>query len=288
MTALLYGIGAALGWGIADYTGAISSRRLGVFGTMFGMELLGTFLYAAALAFLDLWPALDVAQLPYAIALAIVGSASIAAFFRALAVGQIAVVSPIGSAYLAVTVVLVVVFLGERLSMPQGLAIGTTFIGVMLTSTDVRRFVALVRRSDPGVRLAVLAMLGFGCWAALLSAATRAQDGLATVLLMRVTSVVLFAALFALWPVARPGRFGVRDVALVTVVGTFDTLANVAYVLGVQSGFASVVATGSAVYPLLPAGLAIGFLGERLALNQYVGVVVLAAGLVALGVTSAG
>ncbi len=288
MTALLYGMGAALAWGLADYTGAISSRRLGVFGTMFGMELLGTLLYVPTLLALGLWPPLDVAQLPYAIALAIVGSVSIALFFQALAVGQIAVVSPIGSAYLAVTVVLVVVFLGERLSVPQGLAIGATFVGVMLTSTDVRRFVALARRSDPGVRLAVLAMLGFGCWAALLSVATRAQDGLATVLLMRVTSVALFATLFAVRPQARPARFDLRDLALVTVVGTFDMAANVAYVLGVQSGFASVVATGSAVYPLLPAGLAIGFLGERLAPNQYVGVVVLAGGLVALGLTSAG
>ena len=288
MIALLYGMGAALAWGLSDYTGAISSRRLGVFGTMFGMELIGTLLYAPTLQVLGMWPALDVAQLPFAILLAVVGSVSIALFFRALAVGQIAVVSPIGSAYLAVTVILVVVFLGERLSLPQGLAIAATFIGVVLTSTDVRRFVALARRSDPGVRHAVMAMLGFGCWAALLSAATRAQDGLATLLLMRTTSVLLFAAVFLLRPALRPRTARLRDLALVSVVGIFDIGANVAYVLGVQSGFASVVATGSAVYPLLPAALAIGFLGERLAPNQYIGVVVLAAGLVALGLSSAG
>ncbi|MFN2521082.1 MAG: EamA family transporter [Candidatus Limnocylindria bacterium] len=288
MTALLYGMGAALAWGLADYSGAISSRRVGVFATMFGMELIGTLLYAPTLLALRMWPPLDPSQLPLAVALAIVGSVSIALFFRALAVGQIAVVSPIGSAYLAVTVVLVVIFLGEQLSVQQGAAIAATFVGVVLTSTDVRRFVALARRSDPGVRPAVLAMLGFGCWAALLSAATRAQDGLATVLLMRVTSVLLFAAVFVLRPALRPRVGGVRDLAIVAVVGIFDIAANVAYVLGVQSGFASVVATGSAVYPLLPAGLAIGFLGERLAPNQYIGVVVLVAGLVALGLTSTG
>jgi uncharacterized membrane protein len=37
------------------------------------------------------------------------------------------------------------------------------------------------------------------------------------------------------------------------------------------------------VYPIIPALLAISVLGERLAANQYVGVLVLLAGLVALG-----
>ena len=44
--------------------------------------------------------------------------------------------------------------------------------------------------------------------------------------------------------------------------------------------------TGSGAYPLIPALLAIAVLRERLAPNQYVGVVVLVAGLVALGLQS--
>ncbi len=55
------------------------------------------------------------------------------------------------------------------------------------------------------------------------------------------------------------------------------------YVLGVQAGFATIVATGSGVYPIIPALLGITVMGERLAPNQYVGIAVLLAGLVTLG-----
>jgi len=74
--------------------------------------------------------------------------------------------------------------------------------------------------------------------------------------------------------------------SLVLVTGALDTLANVLFVLGVQSGSASVVATASGAYPIVTALLAIVLLRERLAPNQYAGVVVLIAGLVGLGLAA--
>jgi uncharacterized membrane protein len=56
--------------------------------------------------------------------------------------------------------------------------------------------------------------------------------------------------------------------------------------IGIALGYASFVMTGSGAYPLIPALLAILVLRERLAPNQYVGVAVLVAGLVALGLQS--
>jgi drug/metabolite transporter (DMT)-like permease len=70
---------------------------------------------------------------------------------------------------------------------------------------------------------------------------------------------------------------------MVLMIGAVDTIANVLFVFGVASGAAAIVATASGMYPVVPAVLAIVFLGERLAPNQYAGVVVLIAGLVALG-----
>ena len=57
-------------------------------------------------------------------------------------------------------------------------------------------------------------------------------------------------------------------------------------IAGIAAGFASFVMTGSGAYPLIPALLAILVLRERLAPNQYLGVAVLVAGLVALGLQS--
>jgi drug/metabolite transporter (DMT)-like permease len=254
-----------------------------VFQAMLGMQLTGTVLYATALAAVGRFPALSLDQLPLGLALAALGLAGLILFYKALALGPIAIVSPIGAAYVAVTVLLVVVFLGERLSGGQTVAIIVTVIGIVMTGTDGRSVAAALSRPKRGVWLAILAMIGFGGWAALMAYATREHDGLAMILMQRLVSVpVTFAILLALRR-ALPARLEPRTVAIVLATGTFDTLANVLYVLGVQGGYASIVATGSGVYPIIPALLAISVLGERLAPNQYLGVVVLLAGLVGLG-----
>ena len=247
------------------------------------MQATGTVLYALALAALGRFPALSLQQLPLGLALATLGLAGLLLFYKALALGPIAIVSPIGAAYVLVTVLLVVVFLGERLSTGQTVAITVTMIGIVMTGTDGRSLAAALSRPKPGVWLAILAMLGFGGWAALMAYATRQYDGLAMILMQRMLSVpATLAILLVLRRTVAP-RVDARIIGIVLATGTFDTLANVLYVLGVQGGYASVVATGSGVYPIIPALLAITVLGERLAPNQYVGVVVLLAGLVGLG-----
>jgi len=255
---------------------------------MLGMQLCGTVLYAGALAALGRFPALSFDQLPLALLLAALGLSGLLLFYEALALGPIAIVSPIGAAYVAVTVLLVVLFLGERLTPSQTVAITVTVIGIVMTGTDGRSLAAALSRPKRGVWLAVLAMLAFGGWAALMAYATRTHDGLAMILMQRLVSLlVTLAIVVALrrWPPA--SRLGIRTIGIVLATGIFDTLANVFYVVGVQSGFASVVATGSGVYPIIPALLAITVLGERLAPNQYVGVVILLAGLVGLGAAGA-
>jgi uncharacterized membrane protein len=104
------------------------------------------------------------------------------------------------------------------------------------------------------------------------------------ILLQRIVSVPATLVFLAVLRRGPGGRLDLRTFGIVLATGLFDTLANVFYVTGVGAGYASIVATGSGVYPIIPALLAFMVLGERLAPNQYVGIVVLLAGLVALGV----
>ena len=249
---------------------------------MLGLQLTGTALYALALLLLGRWPALSLEQLPFAVVLAVTGVSGVLLLYRGLALGPISVVSPIGAAYVAVAVVLVVVVLGERLSREQVIAIGATFAGIVLTATDGRSLASALRRPLPGVWFALVAMALLGGWSALMAFATRTQDGLALVLLQRIVSAAIVLVILV---IRRDGPL-VADRstwALVLATGALDTLANVLFVLGVQSGSASVVTTATGAYPIVTALLAIVLLRERLAPNQYVGVVVLIAGLVGLG-----
>ena len=286
MEALLFGVGAAVAFGFGDYAAAMASRRAGVAITAMGMQVIGVVIIAALIAALGRWPAFSWAQVPWAFALALIGTLSLVALYRAFALGPIAVVSPVVASYAALSVVGIVVFLGERFSAGQVAAIAITFVGVVVASTDIRQARRDLIRPVEGVRIGVLATIGFGIWGTLLAAATRANDPFALVMIWRVFGIALVGA-FLLWrriPVtalAVPTTLGI-----VALVGVLDTGANVLLMLGVRSGFASYVMTGSGAYPIIPAVLAILVLRERLAPNQYLGVALLIAGLVGLGLQS--
>lgn len=286
MEALLFGVGAAVAFGFGDYAAAMATRRVGVVRTSLGMQIIGLAAYAAVLAIIGRWPALSWAQVPYALALAVVGVFSLAALYRAFALGPLAVVSPVVASYAALAIILIVVFLGERLSLGQTAAIVVTFIGVVVASSDIRELRATMGKPSEGVRIGLLATVGFAIWSVVYSAATRAEGALAVIVVLRICSIVLLAIFVATRRVSLAPLASTRALALVATVGVLDTGANVLLGLGIERGYASFVMTGSGAYPLIPAVLAILVLRERLAPNQYLGVAVLIAGLVALGVQS--
>ena len=276
----------------------MSTRRVGVALTSIGMQSISLVGYAIVLALLGRWPVLTPELIGYGFVLGIIGVTSAAALYRALALGPIAVVSPVVASYSALAVVLIVIFLGERLTFGQGAAIAATFVGVVVASTDfgeVRKTLGRPSTLAPlatqgplplGVRYGLVATFGFAVWACLYAAAVHATDGLGMILPLRVFSVLLLLVYVL---VRRPSFAPLRDrraLILIVIVGVLDTGANVLLSLGIASGFASFVMTGSGAYPLIPALLAIAVLHERLAPNQYVGVAVLVAGLVALGLQS--
>jgi len=276
----------------------MATRRVGVVLTSIGMQSVGLIAYVIVLAALGRWPTFEWALIPYAAVLSVIGIVSLAALYRAFAIGPIAVVSPVVASYAALTVILIVIFLGERLTTGQSIAIAVTFVGVAVASTDIRELrrtlgrpttLAPLAKQGPlplGVRIGFFATLGFAVWSAIFAVGVRETDGLALIVVQRAFSVVLLALFVAARGISLRPLAERRAFALISATGVLDTGANVLLALGIALGYASFVMTGSGAYPLIPALLAILVLRERLAPNQYVGVAVLVAGLVALGLQS--
>jgi drug/metabolite transporter (DMT)-like permease len=276
----------------------MATRRVGVVLTSIGMQSVGLVAYIVTLAGLGRWPTFEWELVPYAALLSVIGIVSLAALYRAFAIGPIAVVSPVVASYAALTVILIVIFLGERLTTGQSLAIAVTFVGVAVASTDIRALrrtlgrpttLAPLAKQGPlplGVRIGFFATLGFAVWSAIFAVGVRETDGLALIVVQRAFSVVLLALFVIARGISLRPLADRRAFALVAVTGVLDTGANVLLALGIALGYASFVMTGSGAYPLIPALLAILVLRERLAPNQYVGVAVLIGGLVALGLQS--
>jgi drug/metabolite transporter (DMT)-like permease len=282
VNALLYGLVAAVGWGIADYLAAVTARRIGTFRTTFGMQASSLVIFAAIIAGTGQLPVLSADALVAALAMGALGALMLAALYRALALGPIAIVSPVAAANAAVTVLLAVVLLREVLSPLQLGAIAATIAGIALASTDLRVARETLGRPSEGVRLALVVMVGFGVLGFLLATSSRAFGPLGMVLLLRA-GTTLFLILFGLTRGVASMMVPRGAFAIVVLIGVLDTSANVAFGLGALAGYASIVATGASAYPLIPFALGVTLLRERIAPNQILGVALLVGGLATLG-----
>jgi drug/metabolite transporter (DMT)-like permease len=250
------------------------------------MQSTGLVSFAVVMWLSGRWPAFEPGMVPFALVLGVLGVISVAALYRGLALGPVAVVAPVVASYVVITVVLVVVFLGERLSASQVLAASLVFVGVVLTSTDARELRVTLGRPVPGVRIGLLATVGFGLWSAVFAIATREFSWIPMIVLLRATSFVFVGSFIAVRRIDLRVFRARTALVLGTIVGVLDTLANVLFALGIESGYASLAATGTGMYPIVPALLGMIALGERLAPNQIVGIVLLVVGLATLGAVS--
>jgi uncharacterized membrane protein len=274
---VLYGLVAAFGWGLSDFFGAVVGRRIGSLATVLVAQASSAILVTVVL----LGGNHDVgAAAPYAgwiVLNGIVSAAAYASHYRALELGPVAVVSPIGACYALVGVVLSMVILGERpsaLTLLGGLA---TVVGVMLTSTDLPKLWAGTHGRPPGLPWAIAAAIGFGIAAYTLGRAAQLVGWERGLWASRVAQVACFV------PFALLRRRELVGLAVLT--GTADLLGVVTYSIGSEVGYLSIVLAASAIFPALAVAGSVAFLGERPVVNQYVGVAVVAVGLLLLGLS---
>jgi drug/metabolite transporter (DMT)-like permease len=283
---LALGLGAALSWGLADYFAALASRSVGALRVALGFHLTAMIpltilaLATSALAHVTL------AQLGFYVLVGAVGWASYLTFYGALAIGPISVLSPIVSGYAAVTVLLAVVVIGERLSAFQVVAVIVTIVGAMVASADIRAIThaRIDRRSALGFALAICAMALLGGFVFGVSYYHRRIGWLGPIFLARG-----FAALFLLGHIAASGdprpvrRQSSKLLALIVLLAALDTGGYVFFNLGVGHAGTAIVAAASAPYAIVPIVMGVSLLRERPTPTQWAGVGLVIAGVITLG-----
>jgi drug/metabolite transporter (DMT)-like permease len=159
---VIYGLAAALGWGLSDLWAAMSGRRIGSGRTVVISQVAAAIVIGLILVIAR--PSLD--RIPtvagWLVVNAFLGAAAYATLYRALQLGPIAVVSPVLATYAIVPVLLAVVILGESLNVLAAMGAAVTIGGAVLTSTDLRELRSETRTSVPGLPWAVASTLLFG------------------------------------------------------------------------------------------------------------------------------
>lgn len=276
MVAVALGLAAGISWGIADFVGGVTCRRLNVLTVLVCSQVVGTVLLLTVVAARGVGPP-EPRFLLYGALAGLAGLAALAAFYRGLEIGRMAVVTPIAATGAAIPVA-VGLATGERPSALQAAGLLLAFAGVLLVSRE-RPEGAARTRAATGTGLALVAALGFGAFFVGMDAAGDG-DVLWALLAARSLDAVLLVAVAA--TLGRGIRLARRDVRDVAAVGTFDVAAGALFAFGSTVGLVSLVAVLASLYPVVTIVLASLVLNERIRASQGAGVALALAGVVAI------
>ena len=287
---ILLGLAGAVCWGVADFIARFASRRVGAYRTLLFMQVFGFLGLSAYLQWTHGFGKISAhGWQPWAFgAIAgIVNMVASLALYYSFQIGVMSVVAPVSSSYPALTVALALLS-GEHLQALRGVGLAVTLIGVVLASTSFAADTAqgpadgshAHARLTKGVVWAIVAAAGFGVLFWFLGFhVVPVLGSVISVWIIRLTSftVLVLAAAPTRQSIALP-RGSVWWLLL--GVGLLDTAAFVFNNAGLQSVQVSVVSVLASLYGAVTVVLSWVFLRERLERSQWLGIVLIFAGIV--------
>ena len=268
---LLCGVIAMACWGIGDFVVARAVRKTSAFKMLAWSQVIGLVSCIPALFLLNSFQMPTLGVVGIVIVSGIVLTLGYLSLYKGLQVGKVSIITPISACWAIVTVVLSSFLFRESLSPIQIVAVALAIIGGVAASfkwRDLRRF--SFATAVVGIQYAFFAMIGLGLYYVLLDVLVSELGWFIPVLLVRL---VLVSLLFSYsLTTKRDISFPTKVAILVILAGILEFIAFLSYGIGINLEYTSLVAPISAASPVVTIVLAKIFLGERLELNQNVGV----------------
>ncbi len=283
---ILFGVLAAAFWGVGDFFITLLTRRIGTRWALLSIQalslaawfllLLGGAKPAAVTA--PLWGILFATAVCHVLGLAFV--------YRAFEIGNLAIVSPISSAFAIVTAILSLLS-GER---PPALVLAGSLLlmaGVAL-ATRAPSSGQAPAASLRGVPEALASAVAFGTMFWLFYFYIQPKLGYTLPLVSLKTLAVCGSAL-ALVRSRRAEESGALKAAptvvlLAIAAAAADTAAWLAYIEGTHTAYATVVTALASLFSAVTVLLAWRFFRERLAVHQWIGIGVILAGILLVNI----
>ncbi len=271
---ILYGLSAALCFGVADFYATKATRRVGVLITLFAVQAIGALAILPVIVIKQETLSGSATNVLAMVACSFVSFAGVLFLYRAFTVGTLSLVSPIASGFAVVTAGLAFAF-GER---PPGLAIlGALLLvgGVVVVSTTRTPAAAALS----GVPEAIGATICFGIYFWAVGVLTAELGVYWPVMITRVVELVLAGIYLGM---RRPKTISAETrrsvMPYLVAAGVLDSAALLTFNLGVDSAFTSTTTALTSLYSAVTILLAWLLLRERLAPQQWAGVAVVLVG----------
>lgn len=286
MAVLLAAI-SAITFGVGDFLGGLSARRMAAATTALVTQVVGLAVVVVAAVAVGGSP--SGGDLLWGVAAGVVGPTALMVFYWSLGAGQMSVVAPVSAVTSALVPLLYGLLDGER---PGALALGGALLAlpaIVLISREPGDPRGADERDDPprgSTPLKVLAGaaasgIGFGTFFVLLSRSAD-DSGLWPLTSARLVAVPVVAVVVLAGGRTAADRVGV---AMAAGAGAFDIGANTAFLLASRQGLLTLVGVIGSMYPASTVVLARVLLNERLARHQLMG---LGLALIALVAVTAG
>jgi bacterial/archaeal transporter family protein len=279
---LLTGIAGMFGWGLYDFLGGVYAKQIGPFRSFFWSQLAGVasvIVLAVLLATPLNIPLLAALLLPIA---AILYSAGYLLFFRGLEIGNISIVAATMNLWAVFTMLFAFLFLGQRLSTTQSLAVLLILSGVTLASADWTNVRRQGFQLSLGVKESVLGAFFFGVFWNLSEVISERIGWLFTTLFVKL-GIVLFLLIFSLAIRRELGvsKATIRTKCMVVIMGIVEAGAVAAVNYGLTIGDAILITPIASALSIVTIGLAIVFLKDKVTRLQALGMLLAVAGIVA-------
>lgn len=283
MQAIIFALISYFTWGTGILVEAIVARKL----NSFSLALWALILSVIASSFYAPFVLNDLQNLTLGLLIFIIVIGIVGLFFgtivyyEALNKGNRALVGTIASSFPAVAVLISVVFLHEQISKNQIVAIAIIFVGLILSSIELKELRNKNLFRDKSILMALITMFSWGMWIALLKIPVSKigwfWPNYITFLLF---PLVFFYIKLKNIPIERPTINGafiplVASTALVRI-------AEYSYNFGISKGLVTVVAPIAGANPTLFVVLAFLFLKDPITKQQVAGIVTTLVGIVLL------
>jgi len=285
---MLFGLVAAVGWGLADYYAAKASKRFGGLACAVMMTVVGAMTFDLVYGlFFRSHSNFELEGVLYAAASGLAFTVANLTFYKGLEYGPVSIVSPLGSLYPLVTALFLAMLFGSRLGIQQGVGIFIVMCGVLAASGLFER-VKHGRRMGGGPLLGLAAAFFWGiAWGLIARAVTQIGWQL-TAAIELSCSALSFLPLLPL--LSRAERGVVKNLLpslkskMLIAAGVLTISAFLVLSIGMERfpDLATTAVVISACYPVLTVFLALRRLGERIDPVPFVGALIAIVGIVVL------
>ncbi|MEU1951328.1 EamA family transporter [Nocardia rhamnosiphila] len=275
---IVLALGAAVGWGVADFLGGVKSRTIPLLSVLLVSQTTALGMLAV-IAVVRRAVIPDAASLGWAVLAGAAETCAIAALYRGMAVGVIALVAAF-AAFAPVVPLLAGMVLGEVPGVLRLAGLGLALAGLLIGSYRAGR-PDTSNRTWAGIGFGLLAAAGFGTFFVAMDTASAGDIGWA-LLTARLTAVgFLVAAVVIL-----RHRVALRAAALpsLALIGGLIVVGDALYATASALGMIGIVAVLGSLHTFVTIALARIFLREELGRHQQIGIATALSGVLAISI----